>query len=143
MIDGSLTVGNTAYVAYSGIGTFAQSGGTCDVSGMGSLYLGYGTGGSGSYSLSGTGQLSAYSQYVGYYGMAALTQYGGSNTASGLCLGLYSGASGTYSLSGTGQLCAGGESIGASGAGPSHTAAVPTLSPVLLRRLWVRRQRSV
>ncbi|MEI8373857.1 MAG: hypothetical protein WCJ35_13600, partial [Planctomycetota bacterium] len=74
------------------------------------LYLGYTSGSTGSYQLSG-GTLSSGYQYVGRYGTGSFTQSGGvnsvipySSTYSGvLNLGYYSGSSGTYSLS-NGQL---------------------------------------
>ena len=54
------------YVGSSGTGTFTQSGGTNNI-GSGCLYLGYNAGSSGSYTLSGSGLLSAANEYVGYY----------------------------------------------------------------------------
>ena len=41
------------YVGYSGTGLFTQSGGNNTI--YGGLYIGYNSGGSGTYSLSGTG----------------------------------------------------------------------------------------
>ncbi|MGA2616425.1 MAG: autotransporter-associated beta strand repeat-containing protein [Thermoguttaceae bacterium] len=89
------------YVGYSGIGSFTQTGGTNAIAGgstTSNLYLGCGSGSSGTYNLSGTGQLSALSEYVGYgSGATALFQQsGGSNTASNISIG----SGGRYVLSG-------------------------------------------
>ena len=63
------------------------------------LCLGFISGSSGTYNLSGTGQLSAFLEYIGYSGTGTFTQTGGTNTISGyLWLGLNSGSSGTYNL---------------------------------------------
>jgi fibronectin-binding autotransporter adhesin len=114
---GSLTVTGTdgEYIGYQGTGTFTQTGGTNSITSY--LYLGYNSGASGTYNLSGTGQLSAYFEYIGYSGTSTFTQTGGSNTVSFLRLGDYYGASGTYNLSGTGKLSVGDEYIGYSGTG--------------------------
>jgi hypothetical protein len=121
-------------------GTIVQSGGTTTVSI--SLAVGYDSSASGSYSLSGTGQLSAPLEYVGYYGTGTFTQTGGTNTVgSDLCVGygyyggtgaytqtggintvasnLYVGnySRGTYSLGGTGQLSAAFEFVAYSNTG--------------------------
>ena len=45
-----------------------------------SLSLGYDSGSSGTYDLSGTGQLSADYEYIGYSGTGTFTQSGGTNT---------------------------------------------------------------
>ena len=113
MTGGSLSAGYT-YVGYSGTGTFTQSGGNNSITlansfpANPSLYLGYDAGSSGSYGLSGTGQLIAYSEYVGYSGAGNFVQSGGVNTLvygdGGLYLGYSAGSSGTYTLSGTAQL---------------------------------------
>ena len=66
----------------------------------------------GAYSLSGSGLLSANSEYVGSGGTGTFTQSGGTHAiASALYLGAY-GGSGTYSLSGSGQLSAASEYVG-------------------------------
>ena len=57
MTSGSLSVSGSAFVGYSGTGSFTQSGGTNTISDY--LYLGYNSGSSGTYSLSGSGQLSS------------------------------------------------------------------------------------
>ena len=53
MTGGGLVVGDDAYVAFLGDGTFFQSGGTHTVGGQ--LYVGYN--GEGTYTLTGTGTL--------------------------------------------------------------------------------------
>ena len=78
----------------------------------GGLYLGYNSGSSGSYSLGGTGSLSALSQCLGLLGTGTFTQSGGTNAVGSLCLGGSSGGSGTYSLNQTGVLSAGSEYVG-------------------------------
>ena len=91
---------------------------TCQV--HGGLYLGYNSGSSGSYNLSGSGVLSAANEYVGYSGTGTLTQSGGTNnvsSAGGLYLGYNLGSSGSYSLSGSGVLSANLEYVGSSGMG--------------------------
>ena len=111
--DGSLSAG-WENIGDSGTGTFIQSGGTNAISG--DLYLGSNFGASGTYSLSGSGQLLAANEYIGVSGIGTLTQSGGINAISYLELGSNSGASGTYNLSG-GSLSAGNENIGNSGTG--------------------------
>ena len=99
------------YVGYSGTGTFTQSGGTNSISGgtanvPSGLYVGYATGSSGSYSLTGSGLLSIPCEYVGFSGAGTFTQSGGTSIIAGgvagvpsfLWLGDY--GNGTYSLSG-------------------------------------------
>ena len=108
---------NYEYVGYNGAGTFTQTGGTNTIDEY-SLYLGYNAGASGTYSLSGNGQLLLLAgalnpnlttgEYVGYSGSGSFTQSGGTNNlafSGGLLeLGYSPGSSGTYSLSGSGLL---------------------------------------
>ena len=121
MSDGSLTAGYIEYVGYSGTGTFTQTGGINTISFY--FYLGYNSGSTGTYNLSGTGQLSAATEYIGYYGTGTFTQTGGTNSISSsfggnyLYLGYNTDSSGTYNLNDTGQLSAGQEYIGYSGRG--------------------------
>ena len=119
MTGGTLQVNNSSYVGYSGIGTFTQSNG---VNAANNLYLGYNSGSSGAYSLSGTGQVSGGWECVGYSGTGNFTQSGGTNVISnngGFYLGYNSGSSGNYTVSGTGQLSgAYYEYVGYSGTGP-------------------------
>jgi autotransporter-associated beta strand protein len=118
MTSGSLSTVEYQYVGYSGMGTFAQSGGTNNMDY--SLYLGYNVGSSGTYILSGSGYMSAsYIVYVGNDGAGTFTQSGGTNHLStGVNLGYDVGSSGTYNLSGSGLLTAqNGENVGFSGTG--------------------------
>ncbi len=123
MVSGVLLLGNAAgatgtydlqggslsatdeFVGVSGSGSFMQSGGTNTV---GIMFLGL-NGGSGTYNLSGNGQLSAYFgyEYIGaspvtgaYSGTGSFLQTGGTNSAGNLTLALGSGYSGTYTLNG-------------------------------------------
>ena len=81
MTGGSLSaVNGSQYVGYSGAGTFTQSGGTNSNRG---LYLGLNTGSSGTYSLSGTGVLSATGEYVGNSSAAGSFQQSGGSNATG------------------------------------------------------------
>ena len=100
----------------SGAGTFAQSGGTVSTYG---IYMS--VGGSGTYSLSGTGQLIATSEEIGITSAGSFVQYGGTNTvAAHVYLGEYAGAAGHYTLSGgllTVQGGTDGECVGYSGSG--------------------------
>lgn len=130
--QGSLT-SITQYIGYNGNGIYSQSGGTNTIGitlGQGNLYLGYNTGSSGTYNLSGTGQLTTtQAEYIGYNGTGTFTQTGGSNTIGAttspgnLYLGYSTGSNGTYNLSGdTATLTingagSGGEYIGYDGTG--------------------------
>ena len=84
--SGSLTmgtVGNIAnqYIGYGtgSSGTFIQNGGTNSVfNGNASIYLAYGSNSTGNYTLA-AGTLNAGTEYIGYAGTGALTQYGGTN----------------------------------------------------------------
>jgi len=100
-ISGGSLFATNHFVGNSGTGTFAQSGGTNSIR---NLYLGYNTGNSGTYSLSGSGLLSsARSEYVGWSGTGTFTQSGGTNSVNDdLYLGFNAGSSGTYYLSGNG-----------------------------------------
>lgn len=123
MASGGLSTVNSQYVGFSGMGTFAQSGGTNNL-GNGALYLGYGTSANGVYDLGGSGILCGSgplwgrSTYVGYDGTGTFTQSGGTNNTS-LYVGKDAGSSGVYNLSGSGLLLAGfyGETVGVFGSG--------------------------
>ena len=109
-----LTVSNE-YIGYSGTGTLTQSGGTNTIAS--SLYLGYASKTTGTYTLSG-GSLSAQFQYIGSSGTGIFLNSGGDNVISrSLCLGLLSGSTGEYILSSTGTLNAKSISVGSSGVG--------------------------
>jgi fibronectin-binding autotransporter adhesin len=107
-------------VASRGTGTITQSGGTNSIFvDSGQLYIGDGTGYSGSYNLT-AGLLSIPGEDVAAAGTGTFTQTGGTNSVGGYGLGLgYSASSsGTYSLSGSGLVSAyGGEGVGGSGLG--------------------------
>jgi fibronectin-binding autotransporter adhesin len=75
--SGLLTAPNE-YVGYIGTGTFTQTGGTNSLPG-GNLYLGYYSGGMGTYNLSG-GVLDPLNEYVGVNGTGIFYQSGGVNT---------------------------------------------------------------
>jgi fibronectin-binding autotransporter adhesin len=126
LTGGSLYCGTNEYVGYSGSGSFAQSGGTNSLPGAGVdyLYLGYNTGGSGTYTLGGSGLLAWPYEYLGGDianaggGDGSITQSSGTNTvANYLRLGLCTGSSGAYSLTGSGLLNANSEWIGYSSSG--------------------------
>ena len=129
------------YVGNGGPGVFRQSGGTNSVTEW--LWLGTNPGASGSYSLSGSGQLNVAALEVGVAGSAVFTHSGGTNNVSNyLFLGYYSGASGSYSLSGSGQLNASfDEYIGLWGTGTFRQAGAPTTLPA--RCAWPSRPGSV
>jgi autotransporter-associated beta strand protein len=109
--SGLLSAGTEFLGYYYGNGAFTQTGGTHAVA---TLYIGeygFGNEGGGTYSLSGSGLLSAGTEYLGYdYGTGAFIQTGGTHAVSDLYLGTY-GGSGTYSLSGSGLLTATSEQI--------------------------------
>ena len=107
------------YLGYSATGSFTQSGGTNNVSTFNSAFqLGAQPGSCGTYDLSGSGQLLAYYEYVGYYGTGTFTQSGGDNSLGyKLVLGYNASSSGWYGLSGSGQLSATREEVGRSGTG--------------------------
>ena len=112
--SGVLSAGFNENVGLDGVGTFVQSGGSNSVTNGGSLYLGHDSGSSGSYTLTGSGVLSA-NEFVGYLGAGTFIQSGGTNNGS-LNLG-YDGSSGSYTLGGSGALSADHEYVGYSGAG--------------------------
>ncbi len=103
-------------MASRGTGTITQSGGTNSIStDSGLIYVGDGTGYSGTYNLIG-GLLSAPGETVGAAGTGTFIQSGGTNSVGGytLYIGGGTGTSGTYNLSGSGLLSASGE-MGGSG----------------------------
>ena len=110
---GSLAV-RTQYVGNCGTGTFTQSGGTNDASG---LYLGAIAGDSGTYDLSGSGRLSTWEEYLGCSGTGTFTQSGGIHNSGFLYIGQNYGSNGTYSLTGNGQLWGSFEYVGYFGTG--------------------------
>ena len=110
------------FIGSSGAGTFTQSAGTNTLTGTyGELVLGYNTGGSGTYALSGTGTLSAPSEIIGSSSSGTFTQTGGTNTLTGthgsLEVGSDYNSNGSYTLSGTGVLSADSEIVGYAASG--------------------------
>ena len=100
---GSLSAFNEI-VGTSGTGTFSQSGGTNNL-GNGSLYVGYSTGSSGIYSLSGCGVLSANTECLAFSSTGAFNQTSGSNFVGYLSigdLGRYQFSGGTLQINGSG-----------------------------------------
>ena len=111
---GQLSIGGVGYGAWevvgnSGSGTFNQTGGVNIVNddNGGALILAANPGSSGTYILSGSGQLAVQgdanpgSENVGDSGKGTFTQSGGTNNVGGgLTLGGNSGGSGTYNLNG-------------------------------------------
>jgi fibronectin-binding autotransporter adhesin len=113
--SGFLNTVSGEYIGYSGTGSFNQSQGTNSVffgPPFGGFYLGYNSGSSGTYTLSG-GSLWASTEYVGYSGAGSFSQSQGTNSTNQLFLG-NSGGSGSYTLSG-GSLLGGTEYVGNAG----------------------------
>lgn len=109
------------YVGGSSAGTFTQTGGTNTITGTdGQLYVGNASTSNSSYALSGTGALTGADEIIGYVGVGAFTQSGGTNTITRtLYLGYNAAGNGSYTLSGAAAvaLSAPLEYIGYSGAG--------------------------
>ena len=100
--NGQLTSSGSEYVGYIGSGTFTQSGGSNTI--FGNLSLGRIAGGSqqnpsnGTYTLTGTGRLSATAEFIGYApgSVAFFDQTGGTNAMTFLS----TGTGGRYRLAG-------------------------------------------
>lgn len=120
-----LSVGVSEAVGFQGgTGTFIQSGGINRITSMdvGGLFLGIQASSVGTYELSGSAELSARGQVIGYLGKGTFIQTGGKNTVTGeegamLILGNKDGSDGRYELSGNAELSAPGEVIGYLGTG--------------------------
>ena len=115
MSGGGLAASSNEYLGNNGAGIFIQSGGTNAIGALGStstgsLYLGYNFGSIGSYSLSGSGLLSAGYEYLGTQGTGTFTQSGGTNVVSSA---FSLGAGGTYNLNGGALLVPGIQGGGA------------------------------
>src|SRR5262249_20813746 len=67
---------------------------------------------SGSYTLSGNGNLNVSNEYIGNFGSALFTQSGGTKASNGLTIGFSANPSSIYNLSGTGVLKVAEETIG-------------------------------
>jgi len=111
---GSLSVNGNEYVGFDGTGNFNQTGGTNTITSGSSLYVGYGSGSSGNYSLS-AGSLSAGVENIGNGGTGVFNQSGGQNNCDGFNLGI-GPSKGTYLLS-NGTFTASGGAIGYSSTG--------------------------
>ncbi|MEA2735971.1 MAG: hypothetical protein QOE14_2422 [Humisphaera sp.] len=113
------TVNGNAYVGYSGVGSFDQSTGIQEIgggSGIHSFYFGYNAGSSGSYTLSGTGNLTVNgNEYIGLSGNGSFKQTGGRHAVSGvLDVAANPGSSGIYTIS-AGSLTMGTLQVNANG----------------------------
>jgi hypothetical protein len=110
----SISLGETRgeNIGVNGTGIFTQSGGKND---PGFLTLGFESGSAGTYSLSGTGQVTSSTEYIGDSGAGAFTQSGGSNSTSNFYLAYY-GGSGNYILSAGSLTVSTSEEIGSDGA---------------------------
>lgn len=116
---GSLSANGGEVVGYDGVGTFSQSGGTNTIPSNSNLIIAEDGSSHGSYLLSGTGALLAGNiEYVGAYGVGALTQTGGTNNTLGLILGQHAGSLGTYTISGGSAAINGSVYVGGSDSGP-------------------------
>ena len=113
-------------VGSSAAGSFTQSAGIVSLGeapiAAGSLYLGYGSAGVGTYNLYGPGWLSTAnswgSEFVGYAGKGSFNQSGGTNNnVVSVYLGYYPASVGAYTLSQAGQLSADVIAVGNSGSG--------------------------
>lgn len=132
---GAVVASQSLYVGLRGTGVFNHSGGTNTINAgaIGSFDVGVFAGSSGTYNLSGTGQLiSNKSEYVGDQGTGSFFQTGGTNTITGansLFIGFSPTGQGTYAISG-GQLTvgnnlvAGNNGVGVLTIGPNGNAHV-------------------
>jgi len=114
---GALVTNQSEFVALSGTGTFSHTAGTntINANAFGSFFVGYNADATGTYNLSGTGELLSYEdEYIGYSGDGYFNQTGGSNTISGagnnLYLGYNTGSLGNYTLTG-GTLTVGNDLV--------------------------------
>ena len=108
---------NFVYDGLNGTGLITHSDGTLTVSNI--TYLGYHSGSTGTYNLSGTGVLNSEDLYVGFGGVGVFSQSGGSvNLSFSLIIGSSSRTLCTYTLAGPGaRLSSPNEVIGLNGPG--------------------------
>ncbi len=106
MSGGLLTIHNTMYVGYKGVGHFVQTGGRIygpghpDYWTRGTVRLGACTGSEGAYELH-DGELELENLYVGYEGKGTFTQTGGACTIAGYFkMGTFGSGTGLYELTG-------------------------------------------
>ena len=133
-LRGAVPQATNEYIGvYSGgDGTFMRSGGTKTVDS--DLYIGDGGGSQGSYTLSGTGELTTTDEHVAKFGEGSFTQTGGEHTVTDdLRIGRYVGAVGTYTIS-VGSLNAAQLHVGLEGSGTfeiTNAAAEVTVTEYL------------
>ncbi len=118
-------------VGYNGTGHFIQSGGTNTIN-RGIIYVGFFGGSSGTYNLSGTGNLEANfsSEWVGYKGTGSFTQTGGTNTVDfgSIKVGVLGGFGNYTQSGGTTTVQNGSVSLGGPAGVGSYTLSGGTLS---------------
>jgi len=128
--SGTEHVGDSTTGGSLGNGFLTQSGGT-NTLGAGGLFLGFNGSDTGTYTLSGSGVLSANaggSELVGFNGAGVFNQTGGANSTATLNLAANAGSTGSYSLQG-GTLTATNVVVGVAGTGTfSHTAGTANLA---------------
>ena len=105
--NGILIGGYNGSTTTAGRGAMTQSDGMASTNAGWDFVLGHGANSTGTYTLSGTGKLTAnQSEYIGLSGNGTFNHSGGTNTiatATGFFnLGTNAGSTGTYNLSGTG-----------------------------------------
>ncbi len=129
---GSLQAG-PEYIGLDGRGTFIHSAG---FNNSGPMYIGTAYGSTGSYTLSGTGELDTADLHVGKSGTGTFSQSGSGSLAQvlwALYVGTNPGSSGTYNLDGGTLNADDGEYIGQAGAGTlNHTGGTNTAPSIRL-----------
>jgi hypothetical protein len=115
--------GNSGSVFTNGRGAVNQSNGTVTISAGTDFIMAWGTGSSGTYTLSGGNLVANQSEWIGFNGTGTFNHTGGTNTINASAVGSFyvganNSATGTYNLSGTGALVSNEtEYIGHSGFG--------------------------
>ena len=115
-MSGGTLVAAFHFVAYTGSGTFTQSGGA---NMPGYFDVGYLARSQGTYVLNGGALQTMYDEYVGRSGTGTFTQSAGTNSSgnsSNLFIGMFSGGNGTYNLGG-GSLSSNAQWVGYYGNG--------------------------
>jgi autotransporter-associated beta strand protein len=123
---------------FTGGGTVEMTSGTLTIflSGAAGITLGEDAGSSGTYNLSGSGQIQSANEIVGCSGSGTFTQSGGTNSCGGInCdfyLGYGTGSVGVYNLSGSGSLFVPDENVGDVGTGTfTQTGGTNSISYLL------------
>ena len=122
----ALNISGVETIGLTGTGAVTLAGGDNAISSFGGLYIGYGSGSHGTYTISGNGSLVSFGgEAIGSSGTGILNQSGGQNYvySDSLSLGVNSGSSGTYTLSG-GTLSASDIYVGGSSSGPGGTGVL-------------------